>query len=444
MKKLNAILVSASFWACSCSAVRSVDDMKQNTDNMGRDTNKMSQQMTLTQQQMTDMNGSIGGMSDKIDGMANRIDGLGGKIDSMGGKIDGLGGKIDAMGSKIDGLGDKMDAMSTALNKMYGDLRMGDSLQARLKSLDEMKSTKLLAPKTAHASHFFISYEFQLWKGEGNDTDKSRLGLMDDAVREFATLAQKFMNDDARSVSVATEDNDMLNLYALALSLHMVNPGTQRILAEKKIPVVSMFDLIRDGLKAGADLKDGKRDVSDLKAYEASVLEYEEVFTYLLELRANMYPGMLVGGLSEANATNGAQKWWARANMFTMPWKAQTESKNLVQLRMYSSWVSEAATLKIFLRTVKKQARFDQLLIRILKNMRIPELNRSLFAAGATGSASNPVSGPVSGFLDDSAGSSNGTDAGTDNGNRIDAFVENTRAQELNTLSARLNDFLQN
>lgn len=349
MKKIYCIAMLVSCLACSCSAVRSVDDMKQNTDNMGRDTSKMAEKLTLTQQQMDNMNGN---MSD----MANKLDGL---------------------GTKIGELGDKIDGMGNALDKMYGDLRMGDSLQARLRSLDEMNATKLLVAKTAHASHFFISFEYQLWKAEGLDSPKTQLGLIDDAVREFATLAQKYMESDARTVSVISEDNSVLNLYALALCMHMKNPSTQRILQSKNVDFPSMFDLIQSGFRAGADLKTGVRKLSDLKPFEISVLEYEDVFQYLFELRANMFPAMVIGNLSTADATNPTQKWWSRGNLFLHPWNAQTEVKNAAQIRMYAAWLTEAVFIKKFMRSLGAEPRFDGMLLKTLKNMRFPEISTS-------------------------------------------------------------------
>jgi hypothetical protein len=354
MKKLKTfVLASALFSLCSCSAFEAVDAMRTNTDDMGRDTNKMSEQMTLTQQQMTDMSSSMDTMNSGMNNMSNKLGSMSDSIASMSGK---------------------MDNMSSSMDKMYSDLRMGDALNARLKSLNDMNDTKLLAAKTAHASHFFISFEYQLWKGQGTDNAQTRLGLMDDAVREFATMAQKYILNDARSISVAAEGNEMLNLFALALCMHMQNPASQRVLGEQNIPLVNMFDLVRDGLQAGADLRSGKREMSDIRPYEASVLEYEDVFEYLFELRANMFPGMVIGNLSNADATNFANKWWTRANLFMMPWKAQTSEKNVVQLRMYNTWVREALTIKEFFKNTDRKLRLDNLMIRILKNLRIPEL----------------------------------------------------------------------
>lgn len=369
MKTKLHISALLSLFLASCSAFESVDQMKQNTDNMGRDTNKMSEQMSLTQQQMTDMSGSMNDMKSGLDDMK-------GSMDDMKTSMDEMKKSMSDMTSKMDVLVDKMNNMGSSLDKMYGDLRMGDALQARLKSLDEMNNTVLLSAKTSHASHFFISFEHQLWKGVGPDTDAVRLGLMDDAVREFATIAQKYMVSDQRTISVSAEGNEMLNLFALALCMHMQNPSTQRILAANNVPLVSMFDLVLDGLRAGYELRSGKRLASSLKAYEASVLEYEDVFVYLLELRANMFPAMVVGNLSNADATNFTQKWWTRANLFLKPWKSQTVSKNAVQIRMYRTWLSEGITLKKFFSETERKLRQDTLLLRILKNMRIPELQK--------------------------------------------------------------------
>jgi hypothetical protein len=338
----------------ACSAMDSMDSMKKNTQDMKKDTREMSDNFSMTQEQIGETNQKMGETNQKMDNMTD---------------------SLNETNKKMSDMTTKLDSMSGSMDKMYSDLRQGDAMQARVKSIEMMENTEELGAKVTHAAHYLLSFEYQLWKGDTQDTPEKRLSLMNDAVRELATDIQRYISDD-HSVSTGNADARLKNLFAIAMSLHMNNPSNESLLRSKGLEPVSMFALIKSGLASGAALKNGTIKLEELPAHASSVLEYEANFIYLLQLRSNMFPGMVVGSLSNADSDSymGLKGIWSKINLFLRPWDAKTPDRNLVQLRLYASWLQDAAALRCFLVENNLPTRDDTLLLKVLRNMRIPEL----------------------------------------------------------------------
>ncbi|MEN9810228.1 MAG: hypothetical protein RLZZ488_1795 [Pseudomonadota bacterium] len=335
----------------ACSAIESVGRVEKSTTEVGEKMDKTNDGIDRTNRKMDETNGSI---------------------DETNQKMDDVRRQMDEMNNKLVETNKRMEIMNSELDRMYQDLRQGDSLNARLQTLDKLTTTPRLKSKLVFAAQYFMSYEFQLWKGQGSDGEEVRQMLRHAAADEFVQVVRR-LSQTSFPINILDEGNEISSLKALSVALHTVNPNAKINSQANKFAPESMHQLITQALAYGQKLAQSKISADKIPDYAKVVLREPELVKYLFELRVNMLPAMVVSSMSQTASDEFVTRWMARAGVVLKPWTAQTRSLNELQLSEFADWLSWANADVAQLKAFGLNPRFDATLIRTLKNLRFSE-----------------------------------------------------------------------
>lgn len=219
--------------------------------------------------------------------------------------------KVDEMHASTLEMADTTKNMSTTTNDMktltedlrelsawmFNILKQGDTSRLRDEAIKDMIASESLSRKTLLATKYFYGFEYQVWnspklKNEVNNVEL-REKLKAGAVIEFAKTLAEFMPREQIETGLST-DPDMLNLYALAASMHKVNDYQQDLLrgaeAHPALSLTSMMTIIQDGLLVADKFERGEISRSQLSPSQIEVLREEDTFIYTLKLRYKFLP----------------------------------------------------------------------------------------------------------------------------------------------------------
>lgn len=335
----------------ACSAIESVGRVEKSTAEVGEKMDKTNDGIDRTNKKMDETNGSI---------------------DETNQKMDEVRRQMDEMNNKLVETNKRMEIMNSELERMYQDLRQGDSLNARLQTLEKLTTTPRLKSKLVFAAQYYMSYEFQLWKGQGSDGEEVRQMLRHAAADEFVQVVRR-LSQTSFPINILDETNEISSLKALAIALHTVNPNSKINSQTNKFAPESMHLLLTQALGYGHQLSQSKISADKIPDFAKVVLKEPELVKYLFELRVNMLPAMVVSAMSQTASDEFVTRWMARAGVVLKPWTAQTRSLNELQLSEYADWISWANADVAQMKAFGLQPRFDATLLRTLKNMRLAE-----------------------------------------------------------------------
>ena len=158
-------------------------------------------------------------------------------------------------------MNETMDNMNQNMSDMYYQVRQKESSDTRDKELRNLRDeyTDMGAKLTA-AKKFFYAFEYQLWTGNGDDTEEFRHTLIEDALEEFYRFMADFHDGFSRTSPIDINKANVKTkaFYALATTMHFNND--KQITRAKKIDgmtLISIYDVIKNALEkytAGTEL----------------------------------------------------------------------------------------------------------------------------------------------------------------------------------------------
>jgi hypothetical protein len=208
-------------------------------------------------------------------------------------------------------LGDISKAMSQSTKRIedyssstYRDMRLDTSVSNGFKALREMENANSLEQKAIAAAYYMASFEFQLWKNKDLDNDELREHMAALSVKRlFADIKEYNPRlDDSKKLppetkDVTPDDDNLKNLYALAATLHEINPNQEAMAKVNKIQLISMLDLITDGLVATASGK-----LENALPHQKIVAQNVEYAVLLLQLRFNVMAGKSLTAIADTES----------------------------------------------------------------------------------------------------------------------------------------------
>jgi hypothetical protein len=293
-----------------------------------------------------------------------------------------------AMNKTTNGVARTSESIEKLTDELYADLRQGNALTIRSERLRALELAPSQEAKISEAAKYFMAFEFQLWKSYGVDSDQRLTELQKCAVQEFFRDVSSYIPHDRDTSLKPVPSNAMRNLYAIAVTLHEVNPNTRDFVESKGKKPDSMLDLIKRALEAKAGVEAGKRDLAREPSWVSEVLAHEQDAVYLLQLRAAFLPVMVLGRIAAIDTGNEVKDATTLVMMLTSAWDAKLEGQNLVQLATYAKWIRESLKTVAFLADHGYSAALDGKLVRLYQNM-------NPLVAGA---ASAPRSGAIAGL----------------------------------------------
>lgn len=359
--------VAAIALVSACSVYDGMKNMEKNTEEM----NQTTRDMYHTTREMKD---STAAMQDKTSQMSA-------DTQIMRRATENMAETTEAMHSETTGLKKISTELDRQTGDLYQDARQGTSLELRLNILDQMKHAKKQFAKIKYANFYYKSLEFQLWKDAGRDNDERLEKLKLEAVQEVIQTVDELSPEGSRSLSPLSNKNHMQNLYALSAALHILNhekrlPNATSTessdaldldLAGESHEPTGVLKLLLDALEAKKALDDGTIRPEDLKPYQASVLKFEEVATYILRLRVNFMTAIAVKQLAAKDGE--VLNLIRRMTIWLRPWKPKVEARNTVQLRYYGWVLSEAKATRDNLKALGIETPLDPTLQQVIHNM---------------------------------------------------------------------------
>lgn len=241
-------------------------------------------------------------MGFEIKKMPKLMEQLGVKMDSMGRSMEDMKAimqdlksamrsmkeGLDSMESKLGDMNENMVKMSGALNNMLSllenlslDVKQAVAAALRTMLIESMEKTPDLRDKFVKAALYFMSYEFQLFRGQGPETlEKQKLNFKSAVSEFFMRVGQYITKAGDLSTAQSEPTEKQKNLFAIVAAMGELNPH-QELINPNPVDQISMYTLLIEGLKSKA------RTPQELPPYAKVVQENKNLTLYLLQLRYN-------------------------------------------------------------------------------------------------------------------------------------------------------------
>lgn len=292
------------------------------------------------------------------------------KVDEMHDATVKMSNTTDEMKQNTSDLENKTEQLKEITDDLYDSLRQGNALQARRDAYDAILKAPTLFKKTAEATKYFMSFEFQLWNNIGQDKDLDKRDILaQQATLEFFMEIEELADRDGSvhplvapdMSSVNSRNNLRASFNAMAISMDKINrKQTRELERAKNVNVMSMYSLMQEALLT-------PRDVPQ-KGYIREVLAHEDKAIQLLQGRYNMFQMMFVDSVTKIGAKNIA----AQAKMVLTGWDLNMDSLSATQLEyMRTEALQNALEAKNFLIKLGKVPTLNPFLKRLMTKMRV-------------------------------------------------------------------------
>lgn len=209
--------------------------------------------------------------------------------------------QTEILSKKTSEVNAKLGYIKSTTGTAYTQGRQGDSATLRVKLIELMEKAPNLPGKLDAAGQYFDAFEFQVWRNQDSDTDKVRNELFLDAFTQFFEEVQKYDPHLALNIDPTSHDGNQENLNALAATMHYVNRNQLEMAKETGARAVSVLSLLEDTLKLRASVNSGETSWESLPKYQQLILENEKIAVYMLRLRTNVIPVLLLANISRIN-----------------------------------------------------------------------------------------------------------------------------------------------
>ena len=311
-----------------CDQIKKLDDMHDSTVGIGKTTEQMNQQMQQT-------NAKI---AEQVE-ISQRLE-----------------KSTQALAKMTD------DLMKTS-RAMYQDMRQGNSLTIRSERIQEMERVTTMPAKIAEAGKYMMSFEFQLHKSFGNDDNSRMDDLKEQALQEIFYQVGAYATD-LEKLDPSTSDAPLQNLFALAVTLHEVNPNEYRLAKENGQSAVSPLKLLEEALNTRLAVERGEQET---KRWYHPVFVNEGYAIYLLRLRANMIAAMALDKLTGITQLS----FLTKSRMALFDYDQDLKKFNVTQLNEYTRWLNESVRVQEVLRNLGQETKMDSNLIKVWGHMKL-------------------------------------------------------------------------
>lgn len=259
--------------------------------------------------------------------------------------------------------------------------RSGSASESRKEYLDEMMQMETLPMKVTNASKYVKAFEFQLWTGQKYDNKRYLDLLYEDAMEEFFRSLYELNGDKSLAKSnlsafklMGKGKEQSLDIYALSLAMHGIHNVQDSIVNDKKIlsKTTSIYDLIKNGLRAAQDVENGKLALGELKEYEKTVYDYRADALALVQVRYNAMLTLAVARLSNIKDS----KMKALSNIYLgLPrsYKSRFQDLSLGQQHQTNVYLDAAIKVKRFMQEIDMKPELIKPLRKLYEKMILEE-----------------------------------------------------------------------
>lgn len=217
--------------------------------------------------------------------------------------------QTESMSSTTEGMAKTTEEMNETMEDQYLQLRSGDTVAIRNAQWKILKDEKeQFGAKIAAACVLYKSFEFQLWRGKGKDTEHARELLFVDAANEMTKhLGDIYKKINPKKMSPTKDGEGTSNdqaFYALALGMHMNHNFQEELTAGKSsIKKTSFYDLIKKSLRK----EDLKGNTTEHETKLVSGLN-REIMVELIKARVDILSALALKNLTDKRKMTFGQK----------------------------------------------------------------------------------------------------------------------------------------
>ncbi len=211
---------------------------------------------------------------------------------------------------------------------------------------------------------------FQFWKGDYFEAFENELDQRFELsmAMVFARINDYIPRDF--NISPPAVDWSELKVYpdrsykalaSFAARMDQVQPTYVKALQRHGLPNLSMYEVLVLALRD----RELVSQVSPLPRTKAKILEWKNEAVYLLQLRHNYLPMMVMSRMTDFNDLTNFQRWW-------MKWttkKVDLNSYSPAQLREWTAWLNSARETRQRLREIGIEPKYNKILGEILRSI---------------------------------------------------------------------------
>ncbi len=237
-----------------------------------------------------------------------------------------MGAKMDQTNRNLDRTLSQTQDMKSTTGKIYDyssmtyrDLRLGESAKSGFIALESLNKARSIEQKFVAAGFYFAAQEYQMWKSMDSDDKESRERMYAVAATRFFMDIREYIEDTAinemkppEKSDTSVKANNLKNLLALSAIMHEVNPSQKTLAKERNIQIVTMYDLLKEGLSAVREERKNKKSLLDAPEYLQIIAQNEEITVLMLQLRYNILSSKtltLVSDIEEKKISKYAASW---------------------------------------------------------------------------------------------------------------------------------------
>ncbi len=262
--------------------------------------------------------------------------------------------------------------MSDVTGELYDAAKLGDSSIQRREALRELWRAHSSGRKIIEATKYFISFEYQLYSGMGQDeSEEKKSHLIHQATLEFFKDVNEFLTSevDAKPLDQAyegTEENKEACLNAIAVALHQTNRKQDEYIIKNKLKEedkLSMYKIIVSALTKKAAINKGEIQLNGIPEYEREVLIHESAAIKLLQARHNFMAAVVLSEISEIKKGK-----IVAGLMLLTKWNVESEKINLAQSEQYLKMINSALGVQNLLKQLGHTPKVNSMMSRMFRN----------------------------------------------------------------------------
>ena len=281
------------------------------------------------------------------------------------------------MPEQMDSMTDTTEEMNEVTQSMYFQMRSKESRDTRMNEIEKVDTHQSFANKVASAAIYYKSFEYNLWNPL--QSKKFKKELMYEATKEFFRNITEFTNGlrNLSDVSPDSDDNDIMVLNALAVTMHEIHSYQSELVKEKKVKKSSMYSMIKEALKIRDEYNNFEIKL-DKNDYRRVILNYHDEALALLNYRADMLAAMTLSKISNINKQYskvylGIPSLFNKLSKVLIKWENDYNRLERAEKAEVLKWMKESNRTISYIESLGEEFKPNKRLKKVLKKMRFKE-----------------------------------------------------------------------
>jgi hypothetical protein len=260
--------------------------------------------------------------------------------------------------------------LKDATDELYDALRQGNALQLRREAYNEVMKAPTMFKKISEATKYFMSFEFQLWNGIGQDTALVKRDVLgQQAAQEFFMEVEELAARDnsvdplaqPNAKDISSEENRAAAFNAMAIAMDQMNrKQPDNIEKLKNDKLITMYSMVEEALQAPREYAQ--------TGYVREILAHEDKAVQLLQARYNMFPLMFIDMMTHL----GDKNIFSQAKTLLLGWELDTSVMSATQTEYLRTEVlAKGLAAKELLIKIGRKPELDSKVSRLIEKMTV-------------------------------------------------------------------------